>query len=310
MHTNQIRFLAEINRTHSLHKASENLHITPQAISQSITALELELNTKLTDSSRKGTNLTKQGLVLLEAGEIFLMTIQEIQGLQPSNYRHLPHAKLSKSATDALSYTILPPAISKLYYDYPKAQVDMRSQATNDILQSLEDHSSGVDVSFISVYHYDDNTLPILECHPQLQFQPILKSSYYCSVSKQSPLAQYDTISLKSVLAHAILLYTSGKNIILDLLNHYGAPRKVVSIDNFSVFTQMLQQDTSYVTFARVYNSVTTMMPLVNRKLIPLKEDITVEFGYIYHRESRFSPETVEFLDFVEKFYRTDYGIL
>ena len=30
MHTNQIRFLAEINRTHSLHKASDNLHITPQ----------------------------------------------------------------------------------------------------------------------------------------------------------------------------------------------------------------------------------------------------------------------------------------
>ena len=102
MHTNQILFLAEINRTHSLHKASENLHITPQALSQSITALEIELNIKITESSRKGTTLTREGLILLEAGEIFLSTIEEIQGIQTTNYRFLPNAELSIFATDAL----------------------------------------------------------------------------------------------------------------------------------------------------------------------------------------------------------------
>ena len=39
MNLEQIKYLAEINRCHSLRQAGEQLHVTAQALSQSLTSL-------------------------------------------------------------------------------------------------------------------------------------------------------------------------------------------------------------------------------------------------------------------------------
>ena len=94
MNLEQIKYLAEINRCHSLRQAGEQLHVTAQALSQSLTSLEKELNLTLTESSRTGTFLTSNGHILLDAGEEFLNVIYELQNKNESKiaYKYLPTA--------------------------------------------------------------------------------------------------------------------------------------------------------------------------------------------------------------------------
>ena len=65
MNMEQIQYLEAINRHHSIRRASEDLHLTPQALSQSISALENSLSLTLVETSHKGTYLTQQGTLFL-----------------------------------------------------------------------------------------------------------------------------------------------------------------------------------------------------------------------------------------------------
>lgn len=71
MRTDQIIYLNEINRRSSLHQASENLHISTQALSLSIKSLEEELGFQILERSRTGVTLTKKEKLFFISVKIF-----------------------------------------------------------------------------------------------------------------------------------------------------------------------------------------------------------------------------------------------
>lgn len=72
MRIEQLKYLIEISKCKSMSVASENLHLTPQALSISIKNLEEELGVQLLERTNKGASLTQKGWLLTKLTEEFL----------------------------------------------------------------------------------------------------------------------------------------------------------------------------------------------------------------------------------------------
>ncbi len=308
MNTDQIIYLSSVNRYHSLHKASEDLHITAQALSQSLSSLEKELNLKLTESSRKGTFLTVNGRILLEAGEDFLRTIAELQNQSIQNsYKHLPNAKLSILVTEGISNTLLPKALSKIYLNVPNILINQKQLNSTSELLNIISQSSEYEIAFASIFKYKNGTLPNLQEYSKLEFQPIITAKYCCSVPPSHEIYHYNSVSIATVLKYPIILSSSGEDIMLQLLKSYAEPKKILSVPDFATYTSIVNTS-PYLAFNRLFSSYDSSFPTNGRKLILLKEDITVSFGYVYRKGHKFSSAMQEFLTVVSEYLTTEYG--
>lgn len=310
MNLEQIHYLAKINQCHSLRQASEKLHITAQALSQSISSLENELGLHLTESSRHGSYLTKEGHILLDAGEEFLRVVAELQSAsQQTSYKYLPKSSFNILAVEGLSIAILPNIISQLYLEYPKISVKICNMNSCHQLLDYLCNSCEHDFAFISVYKYKDGTLPDLSQYPSLEFQPLFVSKYCCTIPEGHEIAHYSSVSLNTILKYPILLHKPSEEILLPLLEAYGTPKKIISIPDFSVFNQLLN-DSPYLSLVRLSNSFDASMPLNKRRILPLKDNINIVFGYVYRQDSELKPANKEFLDYVSAYCKSHYGDL
>lgn len=89
MNLDQLYYVREVLHTQSITIASENLHVTQSAISQSITLLEKEVGIPLFHRSRQGTIPTEEGkpilYKILETLQKFDELQDEIQSINSSN---------------------------------------------------------------------------------------------------------------------------------------------------------------------------------------------------------------------------------
>ncbi len=313
MNLNQIQYLAEVNRYHSLRQASEHLYISPQALSQSLSAMEKELEIQIIESSRTGTFLTPAGKVILEAGEEFLRIIEEVKNDSKlsNSYKQLPTASLNLLAVSGIANTLLAKVISSLYQEYPKIQIQINTNLSlPNILSSLSENTASNEIAFISVYDYKTGILPDIKPYRNLIFKPLVSSRYCCNVPNNHEIAQYKNVSLSTVLKYPIVLSPGSEDVLLPLLNQFGKPTKIITMPEHTVYNQFVQQDNTYLSFTRLLPSFESVTATGNRKPIPLKENITISMGYVYRIGQSFSPATAEFLEYITRFCANRYGEL
>ena len=82
MRIEQLEYLVEISRRKSFNSASENLYLTPQSLSRSITSMENELGFKLFERNSQGVRFTPEGKRFLETArnitEEYAIALKEI----------------------------------------------------------------------------------------------------------------------------------------------------------------------------------------------------------------------------------------
>lgn len=313
MNLNQIQYLSEVNRYHSLRQASEHLYISPQALSQSLSALEKELEIQIIDSSRTGTFLTPAGKIILDAGEEFLRIIDEVksESKTSNSYKHLANANFDILSVSGVANTLIAKVVTNLYQEFPKIQVQINSQLSlQNMLDGLSQDTLKNDIAFISVYDYKTGILPDIKAYRNLIFKPLVSSRYCCYVPNNHEIANYKNVSLSTVLKYPIVLSPGAEDVLLPLLKQFGTPKKVITIPEHSVYNQFIQQDNTYLSFTRLLPSFESITTTGNRKPIPLKETITISMGYVYRVGKTFSPTIVEFLEYITRFYANRYGEL
>ena len=300
MHTDQIVYLSAIHQSHSLRKASESLHISPQALNQSLNALEHEMHCKLVDRSRKGTYLTDKGLRLLEQGQLFLEVIDAIKGNPlKDRYQYLPRLKATVLTTQGVGNTLVANALSELALAFPESEIDVQMMPCDELIQTVNIKDCGDTLPVISAYFYNGAMIPDISHRPGLVFYPIVSSRYYCSVPSNLSISHYDTISMATVLKHPLLLYKPTEDIVLPLLKLFGEPEQVRSVSSFQVFNNLLKSDRESLTFSQVFKSFETMVPAGDRKLVPIKEMITAKLGFLYGKNNPLCTDIQELASFM-----------
>lgn len=118
-------------------KASEELHISQPAISQSIKKLEEQLDGTLFLRSNKGMELTEEGKMFFEYVKGALELIDSAEK-EFTSFKDLAKGEIKIGCSTTLTKLILLDVIKKFHKDYPKIDINITNDLTSNLINDLK----------------------------------------------------------------------------------------------------------------------------------------------------------------------------
>ena len=118
-------------------KASEDLHISQPAISQSIKKLEAQLGGTLFIRSNKGMELTSEGKMFYNYIKSALELINNAEN-EFTSFKDLSKGKINIGASTTLTKIVIMDAIKKFHIDYPNIEINITNNLTHDLIIDLQ----------------------------------------------------------------------------------------------------------------------------------------------------------------------------
>lgn len=118
-------------------KASEELHISQPAISQSIKKLEEQLGGTLFLRSNKGMELTKEGEMFYEYVKGALELIHNAEN-EFTSFKDLSKGEIKIGCSTTLTKLILMDTLKEFHQDYPNISINISNDLTNNLINDLK----------------------------------------------------------------------------------------------------------------------------------------------------------------------------
>ena len=118
-------------------KASEELHISQPAISQSIKKLEEQLDGTLFLRSNKGMKLTEEGKMFYDYVKGALELINNAEN-EFTSFKDLSKGKIKIGCSTTLTKLVLLDALKKFHSDYPNINIDITNDLTSNLINDLK----------------------------------------------------------------------------------------------------------------------------------------------------------------------------
>lgn len=198
-----MKYAYEVAKAGSLSKASEVLLIAVPNISRSIKELEADLNITIFDRTTKGMRLTLEGEEFMNYAKGILSQIDQVERLYKGNLQK--KQKFSISVPRACYISEAFAQFSKTLTKEP-AEIFYKETNSQRTINNLLNHDYKLGIIRYSE-NYDKYFKAMLE-EKGLVYEIVTEFSYCLIMSKNSPLAQYDTITFDDLtdyieIAHA-----------------------------------------------------------------------------------------------------------
>jgi len=118
-------------------KASEELHISQPAISQSIKKLEDQLGGTLFLRSNKGMELTEEGKMFYDYVKGALELINNAEN-EFTSFKDLSKGEIKIGCSTTLTKLVLMDALKNFHSDYPNINVDITNDLTSNLINDLK----------------------------------------------------------------------------------------------------------------------------------------------------------------------------
>ena len=118
-------------------KASEELHISQPAVSQSIKKLEDQLGGTLFLRSNKGMELTKEGKMFYEYVKGALELINNAEN-EFTSFKVLSKGKVKIGCSTTLTKLVLINALKDFHLDYPNININITNDLTSNLINDLK----------------------------------------------------------------------------------------------------------------------------------------------------------------------------
>lgn len=141
MRLEQLSYLIEITRRHSISKAAETLHISQPALSASVKSLETELGIALFKRTNRGIFLTAEG-EKIHSDAVGILNI--INGWYTQYHEQEPEAEIHLACTPIICCYITPNIIVPFQKLYPKITIFVHSSQYYDIIGKLKTTSADI----------------------------------------------------------------------------------------------------------------------------------------------------------------------
>ena len=131
------RIFYTVAKNKHMTKASEELHISQPAISQSIKKLEDELGGTLFLRSNKGMNLTSEGKMFFEYVKGALELINNAEN-EFTSFKDLSKGEIKIGVSTTLTKLILLEPLKKFHLDYPNINISITNDLTSNLVNDLK----------------------------------------------------------------------------------------------------------------------------------------------------------------------------
>ena len=118
-------------------KASEELHISQPAISQSIKKLEEQLGGTLFLRSNKGMELTEEGKMFYEYVKGALELINNAEN-EFTSFKDLSKGEIKIGCSTTLTKLVLMESVKKFHIDYPNININITNDLTSNLINDLK----------------------------------------------------------------------------------------------------------------------------------------------------------------------------
>ena len=126
-----------VAKNKNMTKASEELHISQPAISQSIKKLEEQLGGILFLRSNKGMELTEEGKMFYEYVKGALELINNAEN-EFTSFKDLSKGEIKIGCSTTLTKLILIDVLKEFHNDYPNINIDIKNDLTSNLINDLK----------------------------------------------------------------------------------------------------------------------------------------------------------------------------
>lgn len=195
MNFDKLRYIVQVAKSGSLLHAAESLHITQSALSQALTKVEADLNTKIFNRTRDGTIPTKLGVDIIKQSEKILNEYHMLEKI--AKLQKTPHLRIGTIAT-SLNYL-------------PKTLAEMKKQDPDTIIE-LEENSSQAILEGVMNQQYDlgliaTGNLTMDKYSKDLHFHTLLHDNLQVVINAKDPLAKKQEVSVEDIKEYPIALF-------------------------------------------------------------------------------------------------------
>lgn len=197
MKIEQLEYVIEVAKSGAISKASENLHVTQSAVSQSISALEKELGVVLFHRARTGTQPTIQGEKVIQKA---LEILRKVEGIREEINEDTKNIKGKlKLASIPIYMPFLLQPLAAFKSDYPNVDIEIMEQETHEIVNYVSRFE--LDIGLITLH---DGLKDKVE---NLDFQLLNKGEMKVYANKDSAISMYDNIQPEALINETIVMY-------------------------------------------------------------------------------------------------------
>lgn len=131
------KFFYAVAKNKNMTKASEELHISQPAISQSIKKLEEQLGGTLFLRSNKGMELTEEGKMFYEYVKGALELINNAEN-EFTSFKDLSKGEVKIGCSTTLTKLVLINALKDFHLDYPNININITNDLTSNLINDLK----------------------------------------------------------------------------------------------------------------------------------------------------------------------------
>lgn len=199
MRVEQLQALAAITRHGSMRRASDALHLSQPALSQTITNLERELGVSLLDRRRDGARLSAVGRELMPIVNDVLDAVQRLRTAADDQVR--TQSTIRIGTVHAATVPLVMPAVRAFWSAHPTTQVELVTNQQAEIDRALLEGS--LDLGLVNLLAGDD--IP-----PELESVEILRGHTVVCLPSSHPLTLRTAVTAAQLFEHPFIAMRSG----------------------------------------------------------------------------------------------------
>ena len=208
------KYFSAVAKNKNMTKASEDLHISQPALSQSIKKLEDQIGCTLFIRNNKGMELTKEGQTLYDYVESAISLLKNAEN-ELTSFKDLDKGEIRIGASTTITRTYLIDSIKKFHKLYPNIKINIYNDLTNNLLLDLQKGK----LDYV-IYNDDVNNIKDINSKVLYKIKQgfIYNPEFFNDISNLNELTSYPLILQKKESNSRMFLdsFLLSKNITLE----------------------------------------------------------------------------------------------
>ncbi len=293
----QLKYVIAIDEECSMRRAADRLYVSQPGLSSAVRDLETELGIQIFER-------VHNGVVTTAAGSSFIAHARSVvEQFEKIEEKYLD-AKSNKEtfSVSMQHYTVAVNAFIDTVkeYDFDEYQFSIRETQTSEVIEDVK--SSKSEVGVIALSEFNRNTFKKVFADASLEFHELFTRNAYVYLKKDHPLADREELSLDELQDYPCMVFDQGDNTSFyyreEALATYDY-KKVISTNERATSIELMLGLNGYaVGVAMLGDSLNTS----EIKVVKLKEDEELTFGYITRKGKELSDMAETFIGKLESF--------
>ncbi len=209
MDLRQLEMLLAVIDSGSYAKAGEDLRVSHSAIHRQVRLLEHEVGDRILVRAGRRVELTETGEILLQLGRRLRLEVAAAER-QIKERNQLSSGHLRIGTGTMMLVFFLPPVLDQFRKEYPGIEVQVRTGSFDFVLEGIQKGELDAGIVLAS----SDVRSPA----GSLIHEVLYQAEFVLAVSKNHPLANKTTVSLKELIEHPFIMHPKTTNVrrVLD----------------------------------------------------------------------------------------------